>query len=171
MSMGRPRASGAGTPTSSSAARLKVVSRPPLSTAIRASPIPATTASSRLRSCASSSAAWRSSTASDSIDMAMESKVSLRTPTSSSLRTEARTLRSPRWMPSAASVRRRSPEPIRSPTSRATTSASRAAPRATRNSVRNSELRVWSTTVVGSDATTASTGDPVASTLGWAARK
>ena len=136
-----------------------------------ASPMPATTASSRLRSWASSSAAWRSSSASDSIDVAMESNVSLSTPISSSLRTAARTVRSPLWIPSAAAVRRRSPDPMRSPTASATTRASSDAPRATRKRVRNSELRVLSTRVVGSAATMAKVGVSASGPLGWAAMK
>ena len=157
---GRSSAPAAGTPNGSSAAWLNVVTCPSPSTAMTASPMPASTASSRLRRRASSSAACRSSAVIDWIEPAIESNAVPSTPTSSSVATAARTPRSPAWMPSAARVRRPSPTPMRSPTASATSNPISAATRATRKSDRKRLRRVESTAEVGVAETIASTGRP-----------
>ena len=66
----------------------------------------------------------------------MASKLAAKAPISSPLLIPVRTSRLPPWMAVAAPVIRRSPDPIRSPATAASTSAAVAAPMATRNRLR-----------------------------------
>ncbi len=97
--------------------RWKSVMSPLSSTATTASLMPATTAWSRARSTASSSAAWRSSAVIPRSDLVIASNVVESAPSSSWERRSALALRSPPRIAPAAKVSRRTPAPIRSPAS------------------------------------------------------
>ena len=72
---------------------------------------------------------------------------------------------------SAATVRRRSPAPMRSPTMAASRRARSVPPRAISNRVRTSEVRDELTALVGRETTRAKTGLPAASWTGWTSTK
>ena len=92
------------------------------------------------------------------IDRVIESKARDSSPSSSSLATPALASRSPAWICPAAIVRRRSPEPMRSPTTAARTTATSPATSATTNSSLNRSSRVPATKVAGTETTTDATG-------------